>query len=219
MGAHRAHGGFMKVRLPPVYPITDKRLSGFVSHLQILKELVRGGATLVQIRDKETPLDELLSDLRHCVEFAREREVILIVNDRCDLALCCGAHGVHLGQDDLPAKAARALMGRGRIIGLSTHNLRQMRAAARLAIDYIGYGPVYTTSTKDAPSPLVGVRGLRTACLTARWPVVAIGGIKAGRIREVLDAGATSAAVISAAMAGGRIARNMDALLSEARAR
>jgi thiamine-phosphate pyrophosphorylase len=209
----------MKLRLPPVYPITDKRLSGLSSHLQILKELVRGGATLVQIRDKETPLDELLSDLRHCIEFAREREVILIVNDRCDLALCCGAHGVHLGQDDLPADAARALMGRGRIIGLSTHNLRQVRASARLAIDYMGYGPVYATVTKDAASPVVGVRRLRSACISTALPVVAIGGVKAGRIREVLDAGATSAAVISAAMAGGRIAKNMDALLNEARAR
>jgi len=209
----------MKLPLPPVYPITDKRLSGLSSHFQILRELVRGGATLVQIRDKGTPLDELLTDLRRCVDFARERGVTLIVNDRCDLALCCGAHGVHLGQDDLPAEAARALMGRGRIIGLSTHNLRQVHASAPLAIDYIGYGPVYATSTKEAASPVVGVRRLRAACGAAVWPVVAIGGIKAGRIREVLDAGATSAAVISTAMAGGRIARNMEALLNEARAR
>ena len=209
----------MKLPLPPVYPITDKRLSGLSSHFQILRELVRGGATLVQIRDKGTPLDELLTDLRRCVDLARERGVTLIVNDRCDLALCCGAHGVHLGQDDLPAEAARALMGRGRIIGLSTHNLRQVHASAPLAIDYIGYGPVYATSTKEAASPVVGVRRLRAACGAAVWPVVAIGGIKAGRIREVLDAGATSAAVISTAMAGGRIARNMEALLNEARAR
>jgi len=209
----------MKLPLPPVYPITDKRLSGLSSHFQILRELVRGGATLVQIRDKGTPLDELLTDLRRCIDFARERGVTLIVNDRCDLALCCGAHGVHLGQDDLPAEAARALMGRGRIIGLSTHNLRQVHASAPLAIDYIGYGPVYATSTKEAASPVVGVRRLRAACGAAVWPVVAIGGIKAGRIREVLDTGATSAAVISTAMAGGRIARNMEALLNEARAR
>jgi len=209
----------MKLRLPPIYPITDKRLSGFNSHFQILKELVRGGATLVQIRDKDTALDGLLADLRRCGEFAGEHGVSLIVNDRCDLALCCGAHGVHLGQDDLPAEAARALMGRGRIIGLSTHNLRQVHASARLAIDYIGYGPVYATSTKDTSSPVAGVRRLRNACDAATRPVVAIGGIGPGRIREVLDAGATSAAVISAAMAGGRIAKNMEALLNEARAK
>ncbi len=209
----------MKLQLPPVYPITDKRLSGLNSHLEILKELVRGGATLVQIRDKETPLDELLADLRRCVEFAVARGVELIVNDRCDLALCCGAHAVHLGQDDLPAAAARTLMGRKRVIGLSTHNLRQVHASAGLPIDYIGFGPVYATSTKDAASPVAGVRRLRAACAAAVWPVVAIGGIGAGKIREVLEAGATSAAVISAAMAGGMVARNMGALLNEARVR
>ncbi len=209
----------MRLRLPPVYPITDKRLSGLGSHLQILKELVRGGATLVQIRDKETPPGELLADLRRCVDFARERGIELIVNDRCDLALCCGAHAVHLGQEDLPAAAARALMGRGGIIGLSTHNLRQVHASARLPVDYIGYGPVYATSTKDAASPVAGVRRLRAACIAAKWPVVAIGGINAGRIREVLEAGATSAAVISSVMAGGTVARNMERLLTEAGAR
>lgn len=209
----------MKLQLPPVYPITDKRLSGLNSHLRILEELVRGGATLVQIRDKETPLSELLADLRRCVEFAGERGVELIVNDRCDLALCCGAHGVHLGQEDLPAEAARALMGHGRIVGLSTHNLRQVCASAHLPINYIGYGPVYATSTKDAASPVVGVHRLRAACVAAAWPVVAIGGIDARRIREVLQAGAASAAVISAVMTRGRIARNMQALLNEARAR
>ncbi len=209
----------MRLQLPPVFPITDKRLSGLNSHLRILKELVRGGATLVQIRDKETPLCELLADLRRCVEFAGERGVELIVNDRCDLALSCGAHGVHLGQEDLPAEAARSLMGHARIVGLSTHNLRQVHASLQLPIDYIGYGPVYATSTKAAARLVVGVRRLRAACVAAVWPVVAIGGIDTHRIREVLQAGAASAAVISAAMTGGRIARNMEALLNEARAK
>ncbi len=209
----------MNLQLPPVYPITDKRLSGLGSHLQILKELVRGGATLVQIRDKETPLGELLADLRRCVEFARERGLELIVNDRCDLALCCGIHAVHLGQEDLPAGAARALMGPGGIIGLSTHDLRQVHASAGLPVDYIGYGPIFATSTKAAASRVVGVRRLRTACVAATRPVVAIGGITVGRIREVLEAGATSAAVISAVMSGGKIARNMEWLLTEAGAR
>jgi len=205
--------------LPPIYPITDKKLANRPTHLSILKDLVRGGAELVQVRDKHTPASELLPDLVQCVEFCSVRKVRLIVNDRCDLALCSGAHGVHLGQEDLPAEAARALVGRRRIIGLSTHNLRQVHASARLPIDYIGFGPVYPTSTKDAVSPVVGVRRLRTACGATVWPVVAIGGIDEGRIREVLEAGATSAAVISSAMAGGKVARNMEALLNEARAR
>jgi thiamine-phosphate pyrophosphorylase len=206
----------MKLRLPPVYPITDKRLAGSASHVAILRELVRGGATLVQIRDKSTPLGELLQDLRDCVAFARERGVLLIVDDRCDLALSCGADGVHLGQQDLPPAAARRLLGRDRIIGFSTHNLRQVRAAAQAPVDYLGFGPVFPTDTKASRWPVAGIRALHRACATTARPVVAIGGIGPGRVREVLDAGAASAAVISAAMAAGQIARRMEALLAEA---
>ena len=209
----------MKLRLPPVYPITDKRLACSTSHLSILRELVRGGATLVQIRDKSTPLGDLLPDLRKCAEFARERGVVLIVNDRCDLALCCGADGVHLGQDDLPPSAARPLLGRGRIIGFSTHNSRQVKAAALGQADYLGFGPVFDTATKASRWPATGIEGLRRACAAVPRPVVAIGGIGPGRIREVLGAGAASAAVVSAVMSGGRIAWRMEALLAEAKGR
>jgi len=209
----------MKLRLPPVYPITDKRLAKSRSHAAILRELVRGGATLVQIRDKSTPLGELLQDLRDCVAFARERGVVLIVDDRCDLALSCGADGVHLGQEDLPPAAARLLLGRGRIIGFSTHNLRQVRTAAQLPVDYLGFGPVFDTATKASRWPATGIGALQRVCASTRRPVVAIGGIGPGRIREVLGAGAAGAAVISAAMAGGRIAWRMEALLAEARGR
>ncbi len=210
----------MAFRLPPVYPITDKRLSGKRTHLAILRELVRGGATLVQVRDKgNTPVRELLDDLRRCVEYAREREVILIVNDRCDVMLSCGADGVHLGTDDIPAAAARTLLGPGGIIGLSTHNISQVRRSRAVAVDYIGFGPIYPTGTKNSPWPVVGIEKLRQACALAARPVVAIGGIRSGRIRDVLEAGAASAAVISSVMAGNQIARRMEALLAEATAR
>ncbi|NWG13707.1 MAG: thiamine phosphate synthase [Acidobacteria bacterium] len=210
----------MEFRFPPIYPITDKRLSGKCTHLAILKELVRGGATLVQIRDKgETPVRELLDDLRRCVEFARERGVILVVDDRCDLMLSCGADGVHLGTEDLPAAAARRLLGHRRIIGLSTHNISQVRRSRRVAVDYIGFGPIHTTATKDSHWPATGIENLRRACALAGRPVVAIGGIGPGCIRDVLLAGAASAAVISSVMAGGRIARRMEALLREATAK
>ncbi len=209
----------MALRLPPIYPITDKGLSGKCTHLAILKELVRGGATLVQIRDKgDTPVRQLLDDLRRCVEYARHREVILIVNDRCDLMLSSGADGVHLGTDDLPANAARTLLGPGPIIGLSTHNISQVRKSRRAAVDYIGFGPILTTATKDSPWPAVGIERLRRVCALAGRPVVAIGGIGPGRIRDVLGAGAASAAVISSVMVGNCIARRMEALLSEATA-
>ncbi len=167
----------MKLQIPPVYPITDKRLAGSDSHLAILRELVRGGAAWVQIRDKVTPAGELLQDLRRCVEFARRRGVVLIVNDRCDLALSCGADGVHLGQDDLPPAAARSLLGTGAILGFSTHNLRQAAGAARCPIDYLGFGPIFDTATKESRWPATGLQRLRRVCLRSALPVVAIGGI------------------------------------------
>jgi thiamine-phosphate pyrophosphorylase len=207
----------VRYALPRVYPITDKNLARRGSHLAILKELVRGGARFVQIRDKSTPMRDLLRDLLRCVEFAASNGVTLIVNDRCDLALCCGAMGVHLGQDDLPPHAARAILGRRSIIGLSAHSLAQVRSARNMPIQYVGFGPIYPTSTKADAAPAVGLRHLAEACRISAVPVVAIGGIGLKQVREVLQAGARSAAVISALMKAGSIARRMERFLEEAR--
>ena len=209
----------MAYQFPPVYPITDKRLAGEDSHLAVVRELVRGGASLIQIRDKVTPLSELLTDLRRCVEHARNHGVLLIINDRCDLMLSCGADGVHLGTEDLPPAAARFLLGPDRIIGLSTHNIHQVARSRSSPADYLGFGPVYPTTTKESRWPTVGLNMLRRACAAAQRPVVAIGGIGPGQVREVLACGAASAAVISAVMERGRIARRMELLLTEATVR
>ncbi len=203
----------MKLRLPPVYPITDKALAAKPTHYAIVKELVRGGAVLVQIRDKETPVRELLPDLQRCVEFAQRHGVLLIINDRCDLALSCGASGVHLGQEDLHPGSARELLGRRSVIGYSTHSIKQLRQACSLPVDYIGFGPVRTTTTKQDLSPVVGLEGLRLACRESTKPVVAIGGIGMELIPAVLEAGAASAAVISALMRCPDLARGMEQLL------
>lgn len=206
----------MRFELPPVYPITDKKLSRRPSHLSILKELVRGGATLVQIRDKSTPLQELLRDLIKCVDFAIGKGVTLLVNDRCDLALSSGAMGVHLGQDDLPPEAARSLLGDDRIIGFSTHSSVQARRAFAFPVQYIGFGPVYETSTKDNASPAVGIERLRRICTISPLPVVAIGGIKLAQVPEILAAGAASVAVISDLMKSRDLARRMELFLKKA---
>ncbi len=206
----------MRLQLPLVYPITDKSLAGRPTHYSIIKELVRGGAGLVQIRDKETPVRELLPDLRRCADFAERHGVLLIINDRCDLVLSCGASGVHLGQEDLPPESARELLGRDRVIGYSTHSVSQIRHACSLPVDYIGFGPVRTTTTKQNPSPVVGLEGLRRACKVSTKPVVAIGGIGMELIPAVLEAGAASAAVISALMRCPDLARGMEQLLKRA---
>lgn len=205
--------------LPPIYPITDKRIARSRDHFSILKELVRGGARMVQIRDKYTPTAELLKDLRRCVDFASDRNVTLILNDRCDLVLCSGASGVHLGQDDLPPETARSLLGGKRIIGLSTHSLPQVRKASLLPVQYLGFGPIFRTSTKENALPVVGLNRLRKACKASAVPVVAIGGIGLKQIRNILDAGAASAAVISALMKSENIAKRMEDFLKAARER
>jgi thiamine-phosphate pyrophosphorylase len=209
----------MRFQLPPVYPITDKRLSGKTAHWAIVRELVRGGATLIEIRDKETPLGDLLDDLRHCVEVAARHEARIIINDRCDLALLSGAAGVHLGQEDLPPAAARRVLGRGPILGFSTHNQTQVRESNRLPIQYIGFGPVFATASKPNHDPVVGLKKLKRMCRLAEHPVVAIGGIGLEQLRPVFEAGADSAAILSAIMNHENIARRMEQLLIAARGR
>jgi thiamine-phosphate pyrophosphorylase len=206
----------IQLHLPPIYPITDKKLAKRTSHYSILKELVKGGARIIQIRDKYTPIAELFQDLKRCVEFASKRNVILILNDRCDLVLCSGASGVHLGCNDLPPAAARSLLGRSRIIGFSTHSLREVRRASLLPIQYIGFGPVFKTSTKENAHTVVGLQNLRKACTESAVPVVAIGGIGLAQVVKVLEAGASSAAVISDLMTAPDIARRMQELLDSA---
>jgi thiamine-phosphate pyrophosphorylase len=206
----------MRFTIPPVYPITDKRLSKKSSHLQIVRELIRGGATLIQIRDKDTPVREFLVDLRRCVEYASQFEARILVNDRCDLALLSGADGVHLGQDDLPPTAARKVLGNSALLGFSTHSLIHVRQSNHLPIQYIGFGPVFATSTKPDHFPVVGLTALQRACRLSARPVVAIGGIGMEQIRPVLEAGAASVAVISALMQARSIAHAMEQWLQAA---
>ncbi len=173
----------------------------------------------MQIRDKATPIRELFRDLVRCVEYASKKGVTLIVNDRCDLALSSGAAGVHLGQMDLPPEAARSVLGSDKFIGLSTHSLTQVRKANPLPIQYIGFGPVYATSTKNNTSSALGLTRLARACCVSALPVVAIGGIGLGQVREVLDAGAASAAVISALMKAENLALQMQLFLEKSTAK
>ena len=185
--------------LPPVYPITDTRISG-LSHVDQVRLLAEGGATLVQLREKKLPALDFYVQGRA----AAESGLTLIINDRVDVALAVNAAGVHLGQDDLPPDAARKLLGDKAIIGYSTHNVTQARAAATLPVDYIAIGPIFQTATKAKPDPEVGLDGLRAVRdAVGDVPLVAIGGITLANAAAVIDAGADSVAVISALLAGG----------------
>jgi len=145
------------------------------------------------------PAVEFYEQARVAVAVAEREGVQLIVNDRVDLALAIGAHGVHLGQDDIPPEAARRLLGPEAIIGYSTHTVEQASAALTLPIDYIAIGPIFQTATKTDTSPVLGVEGLRAVRQAiGDLPLVAIGGITRTNAAEVIQAGADSIAVISA---------------------
>jgi len=184
-------------RLPRVYPLTDVQLSG-LSHAEQVRLLSLGGATLAQLREKQMAGLQFYEQARAAVAAG----VPLIINDRVDIALAVGAHGVHLGQDDMPPEAARRLLGDKAIIGYSTHSVEQAKKAVTLPIDYIAIGPIFTTSSKTNPSPTLGLEGLRAVReAVGNAQLVAIGGISHSTAHAVIEAGADSVAVISALLA------------------
>ena len=190
--------------LPKLYPLTDALLSG-LTHAEQLRRLAAGGAGVVQLREKHASPREFHAAAAEAVAAARALGVVVIVNDRADIALAARADGVHLGQDDLGPAAARRLLGDDFVIGYSTHNLEQARAAARLPVDYVAFGPVFPTLTKANPDPTVGLDALRRVrdAVGPSLPLVAIGGVTRETARAALDAGADSVAVVSALVAGG----------------
>ena len=189
----------MILELPKLYPITDRRLPG-LTHAEQVARLCEGGARLVQLREKRLAAREFYGEAAEALKVARLFGARLIVNDRVDVALAVGADGVHLGQDDMTPEAARALLGEGKIVGFSTHNVEQAIEAARLPVDYIALGPVFDTSSKENPDPVVGLEGVRRVrgAVGGGVRLVAIGGITAEGAPSVLAAGADSVAVIGA---------------------
>jgi thiamine-phosphate pyrophosphorylase len=188
---------------PTVYPITDVEIAG-VSHAKQIALLGDGGASFVQLREKRLPPLDFYDQAKAAFAVAAERGVVVILNDRVDLALALKARGVHLGQDDLPPDEARKLLGNDAIIGYSTHNVSQAIAGAALPIDYLAIGPIFETGTKANADPVVGLDGLRAVRQAiGNMPLVAIGGITQANARAVIEAGADSVAVISALLSGG----------------
>jgi thiamine-phosphate pyrophosphorylase len=188
----------LRISLPKIYPITDRELSG-LSHTEQVRQFIAGGATLVQLRDKGASSRDFLEDASAAVELAHTGGVLILINDRADIAMMSGADGVHLGQDDLPAGEARKLLGDKAVIGISTHTLDQAReAAADGTADYIAFGPIFETATKSDHEPVVGLERLaEIRAAIGNIPLVAIGGIKAKDLADVFSAGADSAAMIS----------------------
>ena len=183
-------------RLRGLYVITDARLGG--GHLTITRAALAGGARIIQLRDKSTPLPQLLPIAREMHRLTRKANALFIVNDRADLALCTNADGVHLGPDDLPVAVARHLLGSHKIIGASCGTVAEAIAAWHAGADYIGCGAIFGTNTKSDAGDALGLDALRQIARATPLPVAAIGGVNLENITATREAGAAMAAVITA---------------------
>jgi thiamine-phosphate pyrophosphorylase len=192
--------------LPRLYAILDLDLldsRGFAP-VEVLDAWLDAGIRLVQLRAKSLALGPFLEIADGFTARARQAGATCVINDRVDVARLCDADGVHVGQDDLRPSDARALLGPSKIVGLSTHNDTQVRAAIGEPVSYLAIGPVFATSSKARPDPVVGLEGVRRArelCAASGLPLVAIGGITIGTASSVIEAGASSVAIISDLMA------------------
>jgi thiamine-phosphate pyrophosphorylase len=185
------------ITLPRLYAIVDAScFSTAEALLTSAEELVEGGVTLLQYRDKRGGPRQIVED---AAEFQRQfgGRARLIMNDRADLCLAAEFDGVHVGQDDLSADSVRRIIGPHRWLGVSTHNPEQISIANATSADYLAIGPVFATTSKENPDPVVGLEGVRRARALTRKPLVAIGGVTRANARSVIDAGADSVAVIS----------------------
>jgi len=188
--------------LPEVYAITDRTISG-ISHADQVRQLIDGGIRLIQLREKLLAPRDWIEDATLAAKIARDNDVTLIVNDRVDIAMAVDADGVHLGQTDLPAEAARRLLGSQKLIGLSTHSIEQVVDASSQPIDHIAFGPVFPTTTKVDPDAVTGIELLsEVRSIIGKMPLVAIGGIDHLNAGDVISAGADSVAVISCLLNG-----------------
>jgi len=187
--------------IPRLYAIVDPALLPGTGEqatrlADFARELVQGGATLIQYRNKTGSGRQMLSDARE-LRRTLGREVRLIMNDRADLCLAAGFDGVHVGQEDLSPEGARMVVGDRLWVGVSTHSVEQVIEADKTSPDYIAIGPVFVTTTKEKPDPVVGLEGVRAARAATHRPLVAIGGITRINCASVIQAGADSVAVIS----------------------
>jgi thiamine-phosphate pyrophosphorylase len=188
-----------------LYPVTDQSQSNDRTNDEVLAGIIAGGARIVQLREKDLPERAFFGLACRFREVTERHGVLLIINDHLDIALACGADGVHLGQDDLPVSAARKL-GPDLLIGVSTHNLDEALAAQAGGADYVNIGPVFPTGTKKVAVPPLTPTAIRMIAPHLTIPYTVMGGINRSNIGQVLDAGARKIAVVTAVTSAPDIA-------------
>ncbi|MDO8426591.1 MAG: thiamine phosphate synthase [Deltaproteobacteria bacterium] len=198
-----------------LYAIIDTSYAPLEGLEKTASLIIEGGAKILQLRSKGTASGQVLEACRKLRRITLDNGAIFIVNDRVDIAIACGADGVHLGQEDIPLTDARSLLGASAIIGVSTHNTKEAKEAEASGADYISFGPVFPTKTKaDAQSPK-GLEGLKEIRKSVRLPIVAIGGVTEERLMDVLNSGADGAAIISDILASGDIRLKVSSIVSK----
>jgi thiamine-phosphate pyrophosphorylase len=203
----------MRLVILRLYAIMDPAQTAGWPATEVCEAWLRAGIRLIQYRDKSSSSREIFETCSDLAERVHQAQGLFILNDRADIALAAGADGVHVGQDDFPVELARCVVGPGRLVGFSTHELGQVREADRSSADYIAFGPVFETRSKAKPDPVVGLEGVRAARQATAKPLVAIGGITVENARSVIEAGADAVAVIRGLVAVDDIARRASEFL------
>lgn len=192
-----------------LYGITGEKFSCGRKNIEVVKEMIRGGIKVLQYREKEKTLLEKYQEAKEIARLCKEAGVIFLVNDHVDVALLVDADGVHLGQDDLPVKEVRKLLGEDKIIGLSTHSKEEgLLALSDPDVDYIGVGPIFPTTTKDTAP--VGLEYLDFALEHLALPFVAIGGIKKENLGSILSRAPKRFCMVSAIVSAADIAKEVE---------
>ena len=204
-----------------LYVITDEAIAGGLTHAEIARRAIAGGADVIQLRDKACGCRELYRIGRAIRTITMKTGTLFIVNDRLDVALACGADGVHLGQDDIRVGVARQIAPRGFIIGISVGTVDEAIRAEQEGADYIALSPVFSTASKNDAGPGRGLIVLREIRRSVSVPVIAIGGITMDNVREVITAGADGVAVISVVVGSKNItaaAQELSTRISDSKA-
>ncbi len=183
-----------------LYLITDQYIVKGLSHIQIAEKALLGGVKFIQYREKQLSKRESYKIALQLKEITKKFDATLIINDDIDIAMAVDADGIHLGQEDFPVQIARKILGESKIIGLSTHSLKEAQEAQGSGADYIAIGPIFRSTTKDVREPL-GPDIIKEIKKISRLPVIAIGGINENNIEDIMKTGADGAAVISAIIA------------------
>lgn len=201
-------------KLPSLYPIIDTIFVSQEDMANVAEKILKGGATIIQLRAKDASVKNFIEMARDIKEVTDKYKATFIINDRVDICLLVDADGIHIGQEDLPLKEARKLLGEDKIIGISTHTIEEASDAEKDGADYIAFGPIYKTKTKTDTHSVQGLDKLKKISEVSNLPLVAIGGINKDNISEVMKQGATSSAVISDILNTKNIEETVRSLIS-----